>query len=97
MKKLLSHIVLFALLVVSPVSFSTSSIPNFYINVTLDAPLLESKRSSITVAHRVTPPRQFIVAASTPDTVIISFPVLPAIDRYHDIEHGRAPPVSPSV
>lgn len=93
MKRLLSNIILFLLLVVSPVSFSTSSIPNFYILVTINAPLQESKKSSIIVAHRVG-------KSTTPVAVVypeVSIPLHAEQIQFDDtsiiIEHGRAPPV----
>lgn len=97
MKRLLSHIVLFALLVISPVSFSTTEIPNFYILVTINAPLKESRKAGITVAHRVGKSLSSAVVDCPPEKCIISLPILPAIDSTHEIEHGRAPPVVPTV
>lgn len=97
MKRLLSHILLFALLVVSPLSFTTSEIPSIYISVTLNTPLQESRKNRITVAHRVAQTVPSTVIARNPDKCIISLPILPAIDSHREIEHGRAPPVVPSV
>lgn len=97
MKRLLSHILLFALLVISPVSFSTSTIPNFYILVTINAPLQESRKNSVTVAHRVAQSLPLPVVIRRPDKCIFSFPSLPEINSSREIEHGRAPPVVPSA
>jgi len=97
MKRLLSHILLFALLVVCPFSFTTPEIPSIYISVTINSHLKESRKASITVAHRVGKPLSSAVVACRPEKCIISLPILPAIDNTREIEHGRAPPVVPSV
>lgn len=93
MKRLLSHIILLALLVISPVSFSTSKIPNFYVLVTVNAPLQESRKTAITVANRVAKVITFKTAALHPDQSIAPLQTLAAIYCYHTTLHGRAPPV----
>ncbi|MDD2899224.1 MAG: hypothetical protein PHI31_10990 [Desulfuromonadaceae bacterium] len=97
MKRFFSHIILFALLVISPVSFSTSTIPNFYILVTINAPPQESRKSSITVAHRVQQPVALATVTQLSDDDTISLPTLPAIEHSRKIKHGRAPPATPPV
>lgn len=96
MKRFLAHIVIFALLVISPVSFSTSSIQNFYILVTVDSPLQESRKTSISVSRRAVTAKQILIAHSTQSS-FIPFPVTSATLHNQEIEHGRAPPVTPSV
>ena len=97
MKKLLSYIILFALLVVSSYSFTTADIPSVFISVTIEAPLEETKLTSITVAHPIAEEISLAVFDPPPARCIISLPTLPAIDSNRVIEHGRAPPVVPSV
>ncbi|MDD2853169.1 MAG: hypothetical protein PHY09_14890, partial [Desulfuromonadaceae bacterium] len=71
------HIVIFALLIMSPVSFSTSSIPNFYIFVTVNVPLQESRKNSITVAHRVALPLSMSACLVSPKQRYITLQALP--------------------
>jgi hypothetical protein len=97
MKRMFSHIIIFLLLMISPVSFSTTKIPNFYILVTVNAPLQESRKSSIAVVRRAVQSPEYCIAAFHPSDHITLFPALPAIDRCCEIEHGRAPPVVPSA
>jgi hypothetical protein len=97
MKRFLSHILLFALLVVSPFSFTTPEIPSVYISVTINNPLQESKRAGITVAHRVTQTVPYTAVSHPSAKPVISLPTLPAFDINREIEHGRAPPVIHSV
>lgn len=97
MKRFLSHILLFALLVVSPFSFTTPEIPSIYISVTINAPVQESKKNRITVAHRLVQTVPASVFTRFPDKTIIPLPTLPAKASDHEIEHGRAPPVVPTV
>jgi len=97
MKRFLSHIVIFALLVVSPISFSTSKIQNFYILVTVDAPLQESRKTGISVSRRAVTTIEQILIANSPPPSFVTLPVTSATLYKHDIEHGRAPPVFPSV
>ena len=97
MKRMFSHIIIFSLLMISPVSFSTTEIPNFYILVTVNAPLQESRKSSIAVVRRAVHSPEYSVTAFSPPDRITVFPTLPAIDCCREIEHGRAPPAVPSV
>lgn len=97
MQKMFSHIVIFSLLMIAPVSFSTTEIPNFYILVTINSPLQESRKSSIAVEHRVVRLPEPSVAAITPHHRFILPPNPPTIDCIRDIEHGRPPPVVPSA
>jgi len=97
MKRFLSHIVLFALLVISPVSFSTAEIPNFDILVTVSSPVQESRKAGITVSRRVVQAVPLTAVSRSLDTCIILLPTLPAIDNIREIEHGRAPPFYPSA
>ena len=97
MKRLMSHMLLFALLVVSPLSFTTSEIPSIFISVTIIAPLQESRKNTISVAHRVGKSLEPAVVVLTPSQRIVLLPTLAAIDNNRDIEHGRAPPVVPSA
>jgi len=97
MRRLMSHTVILALLVISPVSFSTSKINNFYVLASINAPLKESRRASIVVAHKeaktIGPPD----SAISPCQCFNSLPTLPAIDCNPIIAQGRAPPVVPSA
>ena len=97
MKRLLSYTLVLALLVISPVSFSTSEINNFYVLVPLNAPLKESRRVSIVVAHWEAKTIGRPESAISPHQCFISLPTLPAIDCNPIIAHGRAPPVVPSA
>lgn len=93
MKRLLSHILLFTLLVVCPFSFTTPEIPSIYISVTINAPVQESGKNSITVAHRVAQLVPLADVVRLPVASVISLPTLPANDNISKIEHGRSPPV----
>ncbi|NTV50877.1 MAG: hypothetical protein HGB32_10960 [Geobacteraceae bacterium] len=97
MKHFLSHIILLAMLVISPVSFSTVDTPNFDIPDTINCPLQESKKVGITVAHRVVQTVPFTAVLRPSDKPVISLPTLPAFDINRELEHGRAPPVIRSV
>jgi hypothetical protein len=96
MKRLLSHILLFPLLVISPFSFTTPEIPSVYISVTINAPVTALRKNSITVAHRVGKLLSLAVVVPSTDHCIIALPILPAIDSNLEIEHGRSPPVLPA-
>jgi hypothetical protein len=97
MKRFLTHIIIFGLLVVSPVSFSTDKIKNFYILVTINAPLKESRRASIVITHRVASTTQPSVNEISTRQSFFQLPTLPSIDSTRIIEQGRAPPVVPSA
>lgn len=97
MKRMLSHIILFTILVICPYSFTTAEIPSIYISVTINAPLQESRKNNITVAHRVAKSSPLTVIARPPDKSFNSFQAIPVVDSHREIEHGRAPPVVPSV
>jgi hypothetical protein len=97
MKRLLSHILLFTLLVISPFSFTTPEIPSVYISATINVPVTALRKNSITVAHRVGKLLTLTVVDPTTDHCIVALPILPTIDSNLEIEHGRSPPVVPSV
>lgn len=91
MLRLLSHIIIFLLLIVSPVSFSTSSIPNFYILVTMEAPLKESEKSAIAILERTVEPNPSFCLLITQENDIPEIHFIP--NAYIlEIPHGRAPP-----
>jgi hypothetical protein len=97
MKRFLSHIILFTLLSISPISFSSIDIPDFNILVTFNSPTQESRKNSITVAHQVVQPMPLAVDSHPTEQCFTSLPTLPAHSKTSIIEHGRAPPVVRSV
>ncbi|MDA8414735.1 MAG: hypothetical protein M0023_13230 [Desulfobacteraceae bacterium] len=92
MKKILSHIVIFALLVIAPVSFSTKNIPNFDIPATKTCPLQETQKLTIAVVRR-SPGSASPIAVPRPEVTFFSIAQLPVLDDSHEIPQGRAPPV----
>ncbi len=93
MKQLLFFIVIFALLVNSPVSFSAENICNFYILITLNTPIRESKKAGIVVAHRIAKIKEFLVAAVPAKKCFFPFSTPLSSINTCKIEHGRAPPL----
>jgi len=93
MKKMLSHIVIVALLVIAPVSFSTSKIPNFDIPATRISHIQVSRKANVPIIQRAkqTPPLVFAVCLQQ------KFFALSLIsDCFNNLEisNGRAPPLA---
>ena len=97
MKKMLSHIVIVALLVIAPVSFSTSKIPNFDVPATRNSHIQESRKANVPIIQRAKQTPPLVVAAYQ----LQNFFALSLIsDCYNNLEisNGRAPPlVVPTV
>jgi len=96
MKKILSQIVIFLLLVIAPVSFSTDKIPNYDKPATKSHHLQESRKSTIAVVRRTTKLLP-VVAALSPKQIFISHPASPVYGFNLEIAQGRAPPSVHSV
>lgn len=101
MKKILCQIVIFSLLVIAPVSFSTTEIPNFDVPATKINQLHESRKVTIAVIHQSTLPVSS-VAVVFPRQTFVPLPLIPVFDRNMKSLHGRSPPsitlvVQPSV
>ena len=97
MKKMLSHIVIVALLVIAPVSFSTSKIPNFDIPATKNSHIDESRKANAPIIQRSkqTPP---LVVAVYELQNFFSHSLISDCFNNLEISNGRAPPpVVPSV
>lgn len=97
MKRMLSHILLFTLLVIAPVSFSTEEIPSFDVPATHSSPFQESRKADIAVVRQAVELTGFLVVSFSPPHCFNSLPKLSINDFRYEIEHGRAPPVVPSV
>ena len=97
MKKLFTHIVILLLLLISPLSFSTDKIRDFYVNATVNSPIKETRKTSIFIANRVIKLFPLNFASSQPfrRTVSLQKSFLNEVSRI--IEHSRAPPSAHSV
>jgi len=72
MKRIFAHVIIFSLLMISPISFSTTKIPNFYILVTIAAPLQEARKTSIAIVRSVEKsPKQLFVSISPQHSFIL--------------------------
>lgn len=96
MKKILCQIVIFSLLVIAPVSFSTAKIPNFDVPATKTIQLHESRKVTIGIIC------QSIMTVSTvvvyPHLIFAQFPLAPVFNRNMENLHGRSPPcIIPAV
>ena len=97
MKKMLSHIVIVALLVIAPVSFSTSKIPNFDIPATKISHIDESRKANAPIIQRAkqTPP---LVVAVYQLQNLFSHSLISDYFNNLEISNGRTPPLEvPSV
>lgn len=91
MRRMLCQIVIFLLLVIAPVSFSTHEIPNFDVPATRINQLHESGKITIAVK------RQSILPASSipvvfPRQTFVQIPFIQTYDRNMKSLHGRSPP-----
>lgn len=91
MKKFLSHIVIFALLVIAPVSFSTSKIPNFDKPATRTLHLQESRKANVPVIQRAKKAALSVVCFC-PQQSYASYSPINIYVHNLEISHGRAPP-----
>jgi len=89
MKKILSQIVIFLLLVIAPVSFSTAEIPNFDVPATKTNQMHESRKVTIGVIRQSIKPVPSVVAF--PRQCFVQIPTIPAFDRNMENLHGRSP------
>lgn len=96
MKKILSNIVILALLVIAPVSFSTTKIPNFDVPATRSSHLTESRKANIPFVQHTRKPEQTLFAF-TPLQRPVAIPASPLFVHTQEIPKGRAPPAVPSV
>ena len=97
MKKQFAHILIFLLLLISPISFSTDKIRDFYVNATVNSHLKETRKTSIFIANRVIklPTLNFTSSQPYRRTVSLQKSFLNEVSRI--IEHSRAPPSAHSV
>jgi len=96
MKRFFSHIVIIALLVIAPVSFSTTKIPNFDKPATRSVHLKEARKVTVAIGHQPAKPAAK-ASINTIEQIFILIPTLPAFDNTLEIPPGRAPPVELSV
>ncbi|MSN26669.1 MAG: hypothetical protein GJV46_12470 [Geobacter sp.] len=92
MKRLLCQIVIFSLLVIAPVSFSTERIPNFDVPATKTATAQESIKTLAAAVRRAVIPMQLAVIPIS-EKIFALTPQSPVFGFKQDIQHGRAPPV----
>lgn len=96
MKKILSQIVIFLLLVIAPVSFSTEKIPSFDKPATQTYHLQESRKTSTAIVHRTVKTEQSVIDLPSKKS-FAAHSSESAFDFSLVVSHGRAPPASHSV
>ena len=96
MKKMLSQIVIFLLLVIAPVSFSTEKIPSFDKPATQTYHLQQLRKTSVAIVHRSVKTEQSTFDF-TPKQKHASTSSESAFNFSIAISYGRAPPARRSV
>ena len=93
MKWMLSHIILLALLVDSPVFAITPEIPSHVFSPSSSLLYRNQETSNIVIVRRFEQLAELDVAVYHPETSSISFPIFSVIDCFPEIENGKASPV----
>ncbi len=94
MKRILTQVIIFSMLVIAPVSFSTEKIPNFDVPATENTHSKESKKITTSIAHRsVNSERKAVLARYTPPMFLSIVEVI-AFDIALENLHDRSPPMA---
>lgn len=94
MKRLLTQVIIFSMLVIAPVSFSTEKIPNFDVPATENTLSSESRKTTVLVAHRSVTSACKIIHVSRPLTSFALIVEVPAFNIALENLHDRSPPTA---